>query len=178
MQGENRRHGGRKRCLQNLWNFTEVHQKDVARAQKVGCEIARFPSGNRAASFKPMFQTGIAVVKEGSQILVAAATWYKSIEPTFTTRGLTLEYMKDNLAAIVIVRGDKTTTTINTACNRTIESLLIKRMVVPSNPPKVELLIKPALSKGTYVFPHSKTTTHWLLTAAEYALTDWLRGAR
>jgi len=126
-----------------------------------------------------IFQTGIAIDRETPQtILVAAATWYKSMEPNFPTRGLTLPYMKDNLAAIVIVRGDKLSTAINAACSRTIESLLIKRMIVPNNPPNVELLVKPVLARNTYVFPHTKTKTHWLLTAAEYALTDWLRGIR
>ena len=123
--------------------------------------------------------TGIAVSKESPEdIFVSAVTWFKHKDPDFPTRGLTLPYMKRNLPSVVVVRGEVLTTTVNTACNRTVEKLLIARHIYPNNPPLVSLLVRPSLKRHHFVLPHQAEKTHWLLNAAKKALQDWLRGVR
>lgn len=125
------------------------------------------------------FQTAVAVSKETSQdILVLAVSWFKNIDPNFVTRGMTLPYMRENLPSLVVIHGSQVVPAVNAACNRTIEKLLIKKLITPSNPPEIELLLKPALSKNMYVLPHVKTKRHWLLNAATKGLQDWIEGER
>lgn len=82
------------------------------------------------------------------------------------------------MASVIVTQGNNLVTTINAACSRTIEHLLIKHLIVPSNPPQVELITKPILARKTFIIPVVKAKNHWLLTAADYALSDWLRGVR
>lgn len=125
------------------------------------------------------FQTAIAVSQETSQdVLVMAASWFKNIDPTFVTRAMTLPYMRENLPAIVFIHGSEVIPAVNAACNRTLEKLLIKKLITPNNPPEIELLLKPALSKNMYVLPHKKTKRHWLLNAAVRGLHAWIEGDR
>ena len=124
-------------------------------------------------------ETAIAISKESdNDIFVAAVTWFTQRPPNFPRRGLTLPYMKKNLPSVVIVKGTDVQKTINTACNRTVEKLLIKRCIVPQNPPQVSLIVRPSLKRHHYVLPHRIAKTHWLLNAAKRALNDWLRGLR
>lgn len=124
-------------------------------------------------------ETGIAIHKaEKDDIFVAAVTWFKHRIPNFPQRGLTLPYMKENMPSIVVIRGAGVQQAVNTACNRTIEILLVKKHIIPHNPPLVGLIVRPALRREHFVLPHRVTTTHWLLTAAKRALQDWLRGER
>lgn len=123
--------------------------------------------------------TGIAVNKESSQdIFVSAVTWFRYRDPDFPTRGLTLPYMKKNLPSVVIVRGEDLISTVNTACNRTIEKLLIAKHIYPQSPPLVRLIVRAALRKKRFVLPHDVEKSHWLLTAADKAMQEWLRGVR
>lgn len=124
-------------------------------------------------------ETGIAVSKESPEdIFVAAVTWFKLKHPDFPKRGLTLPYMKEHLPSVVIVKGETVKTAVNTACNRTIEKLLIKRHIIPQSPPLVRLIVRPALRREHFVLPHEVEKTHWLLNASKRALQDWLRGVR
>jgi len=126
-----------------------------------------------------LIETGIAVTKESNKdIFVAAVSWFQFRSPDFPKKGLTLPYMKENMPAVVIVKGTDLQTTVNTACNRTIEKLLIKRYIHPESPPLINLIVKPSLKRKKFVIPHRTTKTHWLLTAAKRALEDWLRGVR
>jgi len=124
-------------------------------------------------------ETAIAISKESDRdIFVAAVTWFKLRPPNFPKRGLTLPYMKEHLPSVVIVKGTDVQKTINTACNRTVEKLLVKRYIFPKNPPMVSLIVRPSLKRHHYVLPHRTAKTHWLLNAAKRALSDWLRGIR
>jgi len=125
------------------------------------------------------FQTAVAVSKETPRdVLVLATSWFKNIEPPFVTRAMTLPYMKENLASLVFIHGSDLVPAVNAACNRTVERLLIKRLITPSNPPEIELLVKPLISKNMYILPHTKTKRHWLLNAAVKGLQDWIEGER
>jgi hypothetical protein len=125
------------------------------------------------------FQTAVAVSKETQQdVLVMAASWFKNIDPTFVTRAMTLPYMGENLPSIVVVHGSELVPAVNAACNRTVEKLLIKKLITPNNPPEIELLLKPVLSKNLYILPHVKTKRHWLLNAAIRGLQAWIEGER
>lgn len=126
-----------------------------------------------------IFQTGIAISHESdTDIFVAAATWFRDREPNFATRNLTFAYMREHLAAVVVVQNDSVVPAINAACHRTIESLLIRRLLPPGNQPQVTLVLPPSLAKEKYVLPVTKTRNHWLITAADRYLMDWLRGER
>lgn len=127
-----------------------------------------------------MYNTGIAVhTLEEDEFLVAAATWSSSLRPHFSTREITLPYAKKNLPALVIVQNYGLINTINAACQRTIERLLIRTRFRTSQPPTVQLLVRPTFFKYRFVFPHIKKKYHWLLTAADSALFDyWERGIR
>ncbi len=123
--------------------------------------------------------TAVAVSKETAQdVIVLAASWFKNVEPPFVTRGMTLPYMRDNLPALIVVHGSETVPAINAACNRTIERLLVRKLITPNNPPEIELLVRPALDKNLFILPHTKTKKHWLLNAATRGLQDWIEGER
>lgn len=119
--------------------------------------------------------TAIAVDKEDPQdILVSAISWYRYLDPPFSTRGLTLTYMKQNMPAVILLHGTDPGTLINTAGIRTLEKLAIKNI----KHPVVNLLIKPSLKKLKLNFEYECCSSHWLLTAAIRALNDWSRGIR
>jgi len=125
------------------------------------------------------FMTGIAMAKEGDEdFVVSAVTWFTTTPPTFVTRGFTLPYIKENLLSVVIVNNITRTKTVNAACHRTIEKLLMKKWLHPGKPLGIELLVKPALSKEHFILPCKKIKSHWLYNAAEVALMTWLRGER
>lgn len=123
-----------------------------------------------------MFQMAIAINKETPHIFLAALTWYKKSKPTFSTRRMTLAFMKQNFLSVVIVGNSELEPAINAACNRTIETLLIHRHLRPGTKLDIEVLVKPALSKATFPFPVEAKKQHWLLSAAENALDAWMRG--
>ena len=126
-----------------------------------------------------LFQTGIAVSQESNlDVFVSAVTWFKSGDPPFAIRGMTFPYIKENLLSVVIVQNNELKKTIDAACNRTIEKLLIQRYLKPGNQIPIELLVKPVLAKKRFMLPSCKTKTHWLLNAANITLEAWLRGER
>ena len=125
------------------------------------------------------FKTGIAISKESeNEIVVAATTWFICSSPRFNTRGFTYEHAKENLLATVVVYNESHTRAINAACHRTIESLIVKKWLEPGSPQAIELLVKPYLAKKSFILPCKRTSSHWLLNAAEAVLTAWLRGER
>lgn len=125
------------------------------------------------------FQTGIALSQEAEHdFIVAAVTWFNHTTPHFTTRGLTLPFIKENLLATIVVSNTSQTKTMNACCHRTIEKLLIRGWIKPGEPPGIVLLTKPVLAKKHFMLPCKKTKTHWLLNAADTVLMAWLRGER
>jgi hypothetical protein len=125
------------------------------------------------------FYTGIAFSKlAGNDVLVAAATWYRSNTPWFNTRDLNLQFMKKNLCSVVFIRNSDIPTTVNSACHRSVEQLLINKYVSIDTKPDVTLLVKDRLLKQSFILPTEKNPRHWLLKAAETALTAWERGER
>jgi len=126
-----------------------------------------------------LFQTGIAISKESEvDIFVAAVTWFNKDNPPFVTRGMTYPYIKENLLSVIIVTNSELHETVNAACHRTIERLLIRRCLKPGNQIPVELLVKPYLAKEHFMLTSKRTKTHWLLNAASKTLDAWLRGER
>lgn len=123
-----------------------------------------------------MLQTAIAINQDTPHILLAALTWYKQGKPDFSTRRMTLPFMRQNFLSVVVVNNVDLTSAIDAACNRTVETLLIRRHLRPGAKLGIEILVKPALSKATFPFPIEAKKHHWLLTAAETALDAWLRG--
>ena len=126
-----------------------------------------------------LYCTGIAISQESAaDFIVAAATWHSSLPPNFSTQQMTLPYARENMSALVIVRNDTLDDTVNAACHRTVEQLLIKTRFKVAQPPTVRLIIRPIHAVHRYALPSTKKRHHWLLTTADSALFDWLRGVR
>jgi hypothetical protein len=126
-----------------------------------------------------LFHTGISVSKESEHdVFVAAVTWYKQGDPPFVTRGMTFPYIKENLLSVIVVTNINLTETVNAACQRTIEQLLIRRCIKPGKQLPIELLVKPFLAKEHFMLPSRRKKSHWLLNAADCTLEAWLRGER
>ncbi len=125
------------------------------------------------------FKTGIAISKESEHdFVVAAVTWFTASPPRFVTRGFTLPYVKENLISTIVTNNITQSKTMNAACHRTIEQLLVQKWIIPGRPLQIELLVKPFLAKEHFLLPSKKTKSHWLLNAADTVLTAWLRGER
>jgi len=123
-----------------------------------------------------MFLIALAVNKETSNYSVAAVTWYKDIKPTFSTRKMTLPFIQKHFLSTVMINNPNLGVAINAVCNRTIETLLIKKHITTGHKLKIEIMVKPNLAKETFNFPIHVEKYHWRLTAAEDALDAWLRG--
>ena len=125
------------------------------------------------------FNTGIAISQEAENVVyVAAATWFSIPRPSFSVRGFTFPHAKEKLLSVVVVRNIGHIQAINAACHRTIESLIVRKYITPGTTPDIELLIKPYLAKEQFLLHCKRTTSHWLLNAAEAVLNGWLRGER
>jgi hypothetical protein len=125
------------------------------------------------------FYTAIAYSRETPKdVIVFAATYYKNRDAAFTIRNLNLEFLQTNLPAMVIIHGEKLVPSINAACNRTIEKLLLKKLITPNNPPEIELIVSQALARHTYVLPSVVVPRYWLSTVAKNGLKSWLEGDR
>ena len=127
-----------------------------------------------------LYETGIAISEEGKHdIVVAAVTWHCAIRPNFPTHHITLRYAQEHLAACVVVYNADIRTTVNAACQRTVEQLLIQTNFKVAQPPRIQLIVSPRFAaKKQFVLPHIKKRYHWLLSAADSTLLDWLRGVR
>jgi hypothetical protein len=124
------------------------------------------------------FQIGIAVHALDNNEFAVAAIAYTPLSPHFSLRAMTLPYIRKHLHSTVLIRRKGLEKTINTAVNRSIERLLIRGLITPSNKPDIELLVKPALRKLSLSLPHSVPEKHWLVNTAQKALDLWLQGAR
>lgn len=125
------------------------------------------------------FITAIAASKESPEdVIVVAATWFRNVEPEFYTKNMSLQSMHRDLSALVVIHGEELVPAINAACNRTIEKLLLKKSIIPNNPPEIALLVPAKLENNIYVLPHSNPGKHWLLNAAKNGLNAWLAGER
>jgi hypothetical protein len=125
-----------------------------------------------------LVEIGIAVTKETPEdIIVAAVAWPKFVEPPFPKRGLTLQYMKENMLSVLVLKGTNREKVLNVICSRTVEKLLVKQIIL-STANDIKLLVKPALKRVKFRFPHECPRKHWLLNAADKALQDWMRGNR
>lgn len=126
------------------------------------------------------FYTGIALSNiTKTDILVAAATWYKSTAPRFHTSDMSLPFMKQNLCALVLVRNTDVVTSVNCACHRSVERLLINNRIYEKERPDITLLVRSPLTKYSFILPtEKKSAKHWLINAAQSAITSWERGER
>jgi hypothetical protein len=125
-------------------------------------------------------QTAIATLQDvPNQHIVAAVTWYNA-QPNFSTHGMTIPYMRETLLSVVFTSGGGLVKTVNAAAQRTVERLFIRRVLIPGTEgtPQLELLVRPALKRETFVLPSCPKVQHWLLNAADRALDAWLRGER
>lgn len=125
------------------------------------------------------FYTGIAVEHlTKTDVVVAAATWYKDVSPVFHTDMQTLQDMRDNLCSLVYVRNPDMIRALNSACTRSAEQLYIKNFITdPTNPPITPLIRKP-LKHIPLIFSPEMTRSHWLLQLADNALKLWKYGDR
>jgi len=125
------------------------------------------------------FQTGIVLCDEPDQeTVVSAVTWFTRPPVNFSTQSLTAPYVKEHLLAAIVVHNSDVVTAVNTACHRTIETLLVKGWTAPGDAPEIELLVKPYLAKQRFMLPSQRTPSHWLLNAANVVLRAWLRGGQ
>lgn len=122
------------------------------------------------------FHIGIAPhIIDSDDFIVAALAYYQKV-PGFSLYGMSLPYMRENFGSVVFIRQTSLVKGVNTAVNRSIEKLLIKRLLIPEKPPQVELLVKPSLRGLEFIVPHKVVKKHWLLTATQKALELWIQG--
>lgn len=122
------------------------------------------------------FQIGIAPYTVASDEFIIAALTYYQKAPDFSLYRLTLPVMREHFCATVFVRQSSLIAGINTAANRSIEKLLIRKMITPEKTPQVELIVKPSLRGLEFVLPHVALSKHWLLNATQKALELWMQG--
>jgi len=123
-----------------------------------------------------LYYTGVHVDTEYDQVVAVGATWPAQIEPHFSTKKLTLPFARKTLPAVVIVQHTSIVEAVDAICHRTVEQIMLHARFRITEPPKVSLLVLPALAKNSYQLPCQKTRGHWLVTAASDILFDWLRG--
>jgi hypothetical protein len=122
------------------------------------------------------FHIGIAAhIIDANDFIVATLAHYQKV-PGFSLYGISLPYMRENFGSVVFVRQTSLVKGVNTAVNRSVEKLLIKSLLVPEKPPRVELLVRPSLRGLEFVVPHKVIQKHWLLTATQKALELWIQG--
>ena len=121
------------------------------------------------------FYIGTAIKEYNGKYVVAATCWFAGI-PLFSTRGMTLPYMKEKLLSVVIVQAKGDVKAINAAAQRTLERLFIKRIVQLPKPPNknITLLIPPSMKKHEFIFKHKSDAKHWLVRGAKRALAEWI----
>ena len=125
------------------------------------------------------FYTAIATSKESpTDFIVFAATYLKDYDPNFSIRNLDLRFLYDTLTTVIIIHGKELVPSVNAACNRTLERLLLQKQIIPGNPPDVELLVDKPLAKHMFVLPHRVKPRYWLTTVAKNGLKSWLEGDR
>ena len=110
-----------------------------------------------------------------TEFIIAALAYYQH-PPYFSTYRMSLPYMREKMCAVVFIQHHTLVSGINTAVNRTIEKLLIRKLLTPENPPQVCLLVKPSLRGLSFVIPHTIVSKHWLLSATQKALNLWMQG--
>jgi hypothetical protein len=122
------------------------------------------------------FHIGIAPYTiDDDDFIVAALTYYQK-NPDFSLYRLTLPVIRDCFCSVVFIRQHSLVSGVNTAVNRSLEKLLIKKLITPEKQPSMELLVKPALRGLEFVIPHQVLQKHWLLNSTQKALELWLQG--
>lgn len=122
------------------------------------------------------FHIGIAPYAVDSDAFIIAALTYYKRDPDFSLYRLDLPTIRKHFCAVVFIQQKDLVTGVNAAVNRSVEKLLIKRLVVPEKQPHTELLVRPALRGLEFVLPHQVMQKHWLLSATQKALTMWMQG--
>jgi hypothetical protein len=120
------------------------------------------------------FYIGIAPHTLNNTEFVVAALSHQQKTPEFSLRNMSLEYIREHFDTVIFIRHSDLARGINTAITRSIEKLLVKKLIVPEKPPQIILLVKPALRGLSFVIPHQVCQKHWLLAATQKALKQWL----
>jgi hypothetical protein len=111
--------------------------------------------------------------KDGSSTAVAV-TWFNT-SPPFSVHGMTLEFMRQRLLAVVRTDSSSPQKAINAALQRTAEKLYVRQLTLnPVNgDPAFSIVIQPKNHKCDIRFPFKTQKKHWLLTGAKRALDAW-----
>ena len=126
-----------------------------------------------------MFNIGVSTVQELDNHYVAVAVlWDSRRTPTFTVRGITLEDARRHFPCIIIIQNSNLINTINTACNRAIEQLIIQELLPAGTKPDVKLLMTTNTYSKNIMLKTEKHKSHWLITVSRRLLTAWLEGER
>lgn len=121
------------------------------------------------------YVVGVLTTKNDNDTITAIALTWFSHPPPFSIHGMTLDYMRQRLLAVVRTTNVTTEKAINAALQRTAEKLYIKkRCPNPVNDdPALNVIIQPKDSQYKFCFPVTVQKNHWLLTGAKRAITDW-----
>jgi len=84
--------------------------------------------------------------------------------------------MRDKLPALVLTQNTHIEAAVDAALMRVTEKLFMKEKILnPVNGDAPLQLLTPLKYPGyTFKYPHEAVRTHWLLTAAKRALTEWM----
>ena len=121
------------------------------------------------------YVVGVITTENGNSTSTAVAlTWFHT-RPPFSSHGMTMDFMRQRLLAIIKTNGSTPEQAINAALQRTAEKLFTKSLTLnPLNgDPALHTIIQPKNSNCNICFPFTVQKKHWLLTGAKRALEAW-----
>ena len=117
------------------------------------------------------FSTGVLLWSnpKNNEVVASAATWYTYTKPSFPHKRITLSTVQKNILAPVIIHQYTAQKAVDAVCNRTIEKLLVSKLIQLHHPLNITLILKTPPT-DTYILPYKVCNTHWLLNAANALL--------